>query len=438
MTKSFLKGLELDTKEVIKKSFGSSLVKFSGMFLGLLLSVFIGRTLGTEGLGIINLSNRIVNICIIVGLFGFSQVLIKDISIARHNKDVQSIKNIMYSSYLFNGILSTIISLTLILNANWLSNVVFKDPALKWPLVIASIAMVPMIFSRIFAAGLVAYRKVWQSNLVDRTLSVAIISLILGILWLLGVEITLNLTAICYGVSRLFVAITMLIYWSGLFNSKLHPIYIGKEIRRISTPIFWGSLATSFMTNLDLIILARFVDSQQVGIYAVCTRLAFLSSIILNIVGPAISPKLAVLFKNGETKKLEKLMQQTTLGLGLIAVIVLIVLVFGGRFILNIWGKDFVEGYWILVILSIGQFFNIGTGACGLLLMMTGYERIQGNISIIFLLIYLVLAFTLIYFHGAIGLAIGSATTIAGLNITRLYFAQKKIGFKIIKTPKFK
>jgi hypothetical protein len=52
---SFLKykfsSLDVHTKEVIFKSSASTIVKVGGLIFGVLVSIFLGRTLGAEGLG---------------------------------------------------------------------------------------------------------------------------------------------------------------------------------------------------------------------------------------------------------------------------------------------------------------------------------------------------------------------------------------------------
>ena len=95
--------LDEHTLEVIKKSSASIIVKVIGMFVGLGVSVFLGRTIGPDGLGIINLSHRIVNLLIVIGLFGMQQVIIKEVPIAKDKKEYKHIGNVMYSAYLING-----------------------------------------------------------------------------------------------------------------------------------------------------------------------------------------------------------------------------------------------------------------------------------------------------------------------------------------------
>lgn len=77
--KTQLNKLDEHTLEVVKKSSSATIVKVLGMITGLLVSVALGRIHGSEGLGIINLTNKIVTILIILALIGTPQFLIKEI-----------------------------------------------------------------------------------------------------------------------------------------------------------------------------------------------------------------------------------------------------------------------------------------------------------------------------------------------------------------------
>ena len=54
----------MHTLEVVKKSGSATIVKVLGMIAGLLVSVALARILGAKGLGIINLTSKIVSILI--------------------------------------------------------------------------------------------------------------------------------------------------------------------------------------------------------------------------------------------------------------------------------------------------------------------------------------------------------------------------------------
>jgi len=101
--KNKLATLDIHTLEVLRKSSASTVVKVAGMAIGLLVSVFLGRTIGAEGLGIINLSNRVVNILLVIGLLGMRQVIIKEVAIAHNKKNFAHIGNVMHTAYWLNG-----------------------------------------------------------------------------------------------------------------------------------------------------------------------------------------------------------------------------------------------------------------------------------------------------------------------------------------------
>ena len=52
--------LDIHTLEVLKKSFSASLVKVIGIIVSLVVSIYLGRSLGAEGLGIINIKKKLL------------------------------------------------------------------------------------------------------------------------------------------------------------------------------------------------------------------------------------------------------------------------------------------------------------------------------------------------------------------------------------------
>ncbi len=426
--KFFYSNLDAHTAEVVKKSATSTIVKVVGMLIGLGVSIFLGRSLGVDGLGIINLANRIVQLLLIVGLLGMRQVIVKEVAIARNNNDLQHIGNVMHTAYLLNGAISLSITILMILMVPWLSENVFHDTRLTWPLIIVIMVMTPQVFSRVFSSGLIGYRKIWQSNLVDQTLSIAVTGLILLGIWLSNLLLTINSVAIAYGIGRLVVTISISIYWKSLYKFKGKKVFIGKELLITALPLLIVSSTSIIAANAAIIMLGWLSDSTNVGLYSVAARIALLSGFLLQVTNSALSPKIASLFHSGNIGEMEKLIQLVTRGLGLIALTMFFVFTFFGNSILQLWGKEFTQAYLLLIILSFGQFFNIATGASGLTLIMCGFERIHRNISVLFVFLNVLLNLILIFKFGAMGAAIATAVTVTGENITKVVFAKKKVG----------
>ena len=92
------------------------------MIFSIIVSVFIGRMLGADGLGVINLSNRIVAISLVLCMFGMRQVLIKEIAIGYNKNDLKRIGDSLKTAYFFNVGISIIISILFIILSPWLSS----------------------------------------------------------------------------------------------------------------------------------------------------------------------------------------------------------------------------------------------------------------------------------------------------------------------------
>lgn len=424
--------LDIHTAEVVRKSAISTIVKVIGMLVSLLVSVFLARKIGADGLGIINLSNRIVNVLIILGLLGMSQVIIKEVAIARNKKDISHIGNVMHTAYVLNGSVSAFISLIVIIFSPWVADTVFNKPELTYPLMIALIVMTPQVYSRIFSSGLVGYKKIWQSNLVDQTLSIIITGFIIFVLWILNIQISINLVAISFAIGRIFVTGCVGLYWNTLYKYNSKKNLIIKQLATTSIPLYIMSISTVLLANSDLIIIGIFASAKDIGLYAVASRLAMLTSFFLQVTNSSIAPKIAALFSLGKKPELEKMIQSVTKWLGIIGIISVMFFAIFGYKILAIWGEEFSQAFWVLIILSIGQFFNIASGAVGQILIMCGFEKLQSKISLFSMFIGIFFNILLVWRFGIIGAAISTSVMVLAINLTRIFYVSKKLGIKSI------
>lgn len=427
--------LDEHTLEVVKKSSSSLVVKILGMLAGFLVSIFIARTLGADGLGIINLANQIITFLLIISILGFSQVIIKEVAIADDHSNPNRVRDVLFTAYIINGVLAVFFTIALIFFADSLANNFFDTPRLRIPLIILALVFTPQIISRILSAALVGYKKIWQSNLVDQTLSMVLIGIILFFLWLFNFEIGVDTIAIVYAIGRASVTLSVVIYWNYLNRHKTtyKPVFLGRHMLNKGFPLLIVSAALLISSSADTIMLGWLSNTKEVGLYNVALKLALLTSFLLQITISTIGPKIAVMYKNKQIKALELLLQRVTtvlIGIGLVSLLIFILL---GRYVLSIWGAEFIAAYPILVILAVGQFFNIASGPVGNILVMTSHEKIIRNITLFTVVLNLVMNFFLINNFQAAGAAVATAFTTV-LNMTLCYiYVRKKTGLKIFK-----
>lgn len=428
--------LDENTLEVVRKSSASIVVKVIGMIAGVLVSIFIGRTLGPDGIGVINLANRIVSLLMVITMFGMGSVLVKQIAIGYERKDWQLVGNSIYTSSIINGAIAAVLTIAGIVVAPYLSQNIFHTPELEIPLRIAFILMLPQTFSRIFASGLIGFRKIWQSNLVNETLSMWVIGILLLTLYFLKIEINIVRVAIIYAVGRIAVTVSVLFYWKKIFRFKEKRNWMARPMMKMAIPMLLVSSTGLIAANADTIMLGWLSSTREVGLYNVAARIALLVSFFLQVSNAAISPKLASLFADGKIKEMEKMVKSVTGGLMGIAAISLLFFIVAGKPLLGLWGNEFKDAYLILVILGVGQFLNISTGCSGLLLIMCGHEKVHGHISLVFVILNLILNYIFIKNWGAIGAATATAITVGGENLAKLILAKQRVG--VLTIPRFK
>lgn len=437
----FFKKINLDQNfsEVIKDSSLSLIVKLMGLLCGFGVSIFLGRTIGAEGLGIINLSNRIAFLILLFTVFGFGNVVIKKVAIAKSNNDYLSITSIVKTSFFFNTLLSFVAVLAVFFFVPYLSSYVFKDPNLKIPLAISVLMVIPQTISRVYASALNGTGKIWQGNLVNQVLSNWIVCIGL-LLYYFFYDKKMNIVdvAILYGIGKTSVSLIVFFYWKSLFKFKgAISLVTLKPMLKMAYPLLIVSGTSFIMANLDVLMLGILSDSGEVGRYSVAARLALLVSFLLQITNSVISPRLAKMYAKNEIKEMKFLVNKVTGILFVVGLLFLSFFILFGKFILSFWGTNFIEGYGILIVLSIGQFFNIATGCAGLLLVMCGYEKDQGRISFTGLILNVILNVILIKMYGAYGAALSTAITVIFINLSRLVLVKKRLNILTIPNGSF-
>jgi O-antigen/teichoic acid export membrane protein len=428
--KKFTSKLDIHSLEILVSSSKSMIVKVVGTLAGLLISLILGKTLGVEGLGIFNLVNKVGLVLLVFTLFGFYAIIVKYVSIAKSNKIFENIVATVRSSLVFNGLLSILFAVAGVLTLPSVISLFSDNQDLYYPLLIGYFMLIPQTLARVFAAALNGFGKIWQSNLVDQALSSVLLLIGLSFFYMFDVAFTPISVLLLYAISRVLQLIAISLTWNYYFKFKPKTkVELNlKPLLKMSVPMLFISGTAVFTSNLDSIMLGALSSVIEVGLYSVASKLALLTSFFLAVSNASIGPKIASLFQKRQIAELSMMVKKTNKILFYIAFTTVLSLVFFGKYVLNLWGSEFVSAYPILVILSIGQFFNICTGCSGLLLTMTGFEKEQSYLSMSILVLNIILNIIFINYFGALGAAISTAFTITLVNIIKVILVKKKLG----------
>lgn len=426
--------LDNHTLEVYLNSSKAIIVKGAGIVVGLLVSIFLGRNLGSEGLGVVNFAKQIGSLLLVITMFGFENAVIKFVSNAKAKLDDKGVATATKTSLIFNGLLSIFIASIGAIVLNFIFNIRSNNQHLYVPLLIVFVMIIPQTVSRVYGSALNGYGKIWQANLVNNNLSAFLLSIGLLFYWSFNIQFNPISVLLLYAISRILMAIIVFLIWRQTFKSNTNSEFSFKPMYKMAKPLFLVAGTGIIASNADSIMLGSLGTFKDVGMYTVAARLALLTSIFLGVINSAIKPKIASLYGDEKTEEIQFMVQRVTRGLTFIALFSFILNYSLGKWMLGFWGTEFHDAYWVLVILSIGQFFNVATGCSGMLLIMCGYEKIHGYISLVSVLFNLTLNVILIKNYGALGAAIATAITATLTNISKVVLAKRKTGILTLPT----
>jgi O-antigen/teichoic acid export membrane protein len=253
------------------------------------------------------------------------------------------------------------------------------------------------------------------------------------------VAIAVTLTGSLLGVASAIVIASVFGATAGfvllLTRTRLSPILGGskKEIKsflNFSIPLSLSNVENLAYSIVDVFMLGLFLTSTDVGIYKIAVLLASLLSLPLTGVGQFFAPIAARLHTSGEKSTLDTVYKTTTrwvfsgVLLGSIGLAI-----FGGR-LLDVFGSEFIEGKWVLVVLVGGYLANSAVGPVNWLLTMADRQYLVLANHLLISILNIFLNFIFIQKFGLIGAAFATASSMILLNLVRLAEAWTLDGYQ--------
>ena len=413
---------DVDSKEILTKGFSFLVFRLGGLLAGYLFTFFIARFYGASVNGLVSLGFTLFLFVSIFGRLGIDVNLVRFYS----NKDyLEEHPGIYYKVLLKSFIFSSILAFLLYLGKDFIVYILFKKPDLD-PYIIWVVLAIPFWSVTMVCAGLLRAKQ--QNNWFAFLNNPGrfILSLIMFIVLWSIVDSPLNAIkahffgVLCLSLLALIVSIKCIGKIS--YETSISSWVFIKE----SFPMMLSSTILIFLGWLDTFFLGIYETEDQVGIYSVAVKIATLTSLSLQAINSILAPKLAKYFLEENTELFKKLIRFSTRLNFYITTFVVVSVIILHQWVLGLFGDEFVAGSTVLIILCIGQVVNSMSGSVGVILQMTGYQKVYQNIVLIALILNLILNLLLVPAYGTIGAAIATVISISCWNITGAIYLRKK------------
>ncbi|SFN46644.1 Membrane protein involved in the export of O-antigen and teichoic acid [Bizionia echini] len=414
---------DTDIKEILNKGFSFLIFRLGGVLAGYFFTYFIARHYGASVNGLVSLSFSLFLFISIFGCFGIDTNLVRFFS---DKVNLENNQGIFYRVLVKSTLLSCVLAFTLYLSRNFFAEFLFNKPQLE-PYIKWIALTIPFWVITLICGGMLRAKRQnsWFAFLNNPGRFLFSLLAIVCLSFYFSDPI-ISIKSHFYGV--FFLAILSLIVATRnldkiTFKTSESSWIFLKE----SFPMMLSSTILVLLGWLDTFMLGIYESDDVIGVYNVALKIAALTVFSLQAINSILAPKLAESYAINDEVNFKKIINfSAKINLVLTVFTVLTIIVFH-RFLLGIFGEEFLSGSVVLLIFCFGQLLNALSGSVGVILQMTGNQKKYQNIVLIALFLNLVLNFILTPIYGAIGAATATVISISSWNIMGAVYLKRKL-----------
>lgn len=187
--------------------------------------------------------------------------------------------------------------------------------------------------------------------------------------------------------------------------------------------IFWlVDFVTVMYGWVDVLIIGAFLESEELGRFSAALKSTGLIGSVLVALNFVIAPHFARAFAKDDLVALRKTFRFIVGIMVPFAGILAFVFIYFAEYILKLWGVVDDEATRMLRISTVGQIFNLLAGPSGVILLVSGHQKLLFQIVAIAVFVKAILLYMVVSRHGAVGAMVVTSTTMGIMNVC-LFFA---------------
>lgn len=423
--------LRLLRGRIARGSIGSIGLQIAEAGLGFLSSIVLARLMGANEFGAYSFAIVAVGFLTIPALLGHNTFAIKEVSALNACKDWSTLRRFFSTTRRRVFLTSCVLSAgVLILVENFGNNLELSMQRA----VLFALPIVPILaLLRLHEGYLRGLSHVVAAQIPDKALRPLAFLGFVAVAYAFSEQPFRGSDAILLNLSATGVAcLAVIALWSHHRPDTL--VIEAERPRQVAgwrqaLPFALIASVSVLNTQTDVLMLGLMSTAEETGIYRIASRVATLVAFALSAVGAAVAPRLSASHVRGEKREVQQLTMKAVLATVIVAAPIALVLIVAGKQVLSLFGSDFIAGHTSLAILAIGQLINAAMGIVGLLLSMTGYERIVAKTLIATAMLNITLNFVLIPSHGAEGAAVATTVTYLAWNVLLANVVYRKLQF---------
>lgn len=398
-------------------SLHSSMFFAGTMFTGLasyLFKVYLARMIGARELGIYALGMTMVALLGVLDGLGLPQTAVRFIPLYSATGKSNQLRGFLLRALTLLLGVNIVLALGMVIVGPWVAQHLYHTAELKPYLPLFAMIMLLGALTNYGGQVLQGFKDVARRTVITNFIGTPVlIVLSVGFLllgWGLWGYIFAQVVSALIVLGLLVVAVWKLTP-PDVFQQKGPLPPLGSQVVSFGMAALGIAMLEFLLAQTDKILIGFYLNPKEVGIYAIAMTVVAFVPIALSSVNQIFSPTIADLHSRGEHELLQRLFQTLTKWvLGLTLPLGTVVIVFAEP-LMRVFGADFASGWPVLVIGTLGQLVNCGTGSVGFLLMMSGNQNRLVKVQATMAAVLVLLNILLIPKFGFIGAAAVAALT---------------------------
>ncbi len=429
---------DLNLKELISGSAITFLLKISGMILSYLLTYFLSRKIGADGLGYYNLFVKILTLTSALVYIGLNITSLRYIGQFKNSKEAYKIR-ILYN-YILKLVLpiGIIVGVLIYFNSSLIVKFLNKSALEISYLKIVGLILPFFALNKVNVEFIRGFRNLPLSEFLRNVSRTLLILIFLLFLYKQSFQVISVLKFFTIGViANWIISSTYILNKTKKLNSNIKSSLKMSEVLKTSFPIMINSVSTILLISMPVFFLYYYTNQKNVGLFSVAYQISMLISLVLVIFNIVLAPKFSELFWNKKYDDLQKLIAQSSMIMFWIALLLCLIITFCSEYILSLFGNDFLQAKQILLYLAIGQLINVSSGSVQLLMNMAGEQKMLRSINIVIVLMSFLSYIVLVKKFVLVGCTIIFVLGVVLRNIISVIYVRKKLNLKTHYIPLF-
>lgn len=436
-----LKSIFSKDRDILLKIFFTSITRAISAFGTFVFNFVLAKVLGVDDFGTFMLMYTIVIGLGFIIRYGYANAIMRFGAILYADHHFFHIKQIKNKVFRNTMLISIVVGIILIFGSNLIAEnyLGIEDPKI---VILFAFSLPFFSYLSIQSSYLKAFKKPQLAPFIEVGLSTFTTGVIVGLIALLGFNVDMNVATICFLISSIFIYFMgKLIIDSTVQKIKVEQNYLEQnddknnydfiEFNQSLFDYFLNALINYILVFSPILILGIFVSSKEVGLYSIANSAAFVISFILWIFNTVYASDFAVLYKQNAYTKIISMVKRSIFYMSTIALPIFLFIISFPTFVLTIFGEEYAQAKYGLIVMAFAQLFNVLTGPLNFLLSMTGHQKRLRNIILITAILNIVSCFILIPLYGYFGAVIGASLGLVFQNILCFKHVEKILGQKI-------